>query len=151
MLNDIRGSKGYDIGSGSNATSFSAISTGYYQGTALRLYTTVISSNQALNMNNYTYYYFDTTHVATGDGVLLRLASGASAPSVVASNLLGPLYFTSETYLGNTQTVRTYKGVIHTVLQFSQFQYPLTPVGTNGLYDYYRIDCRATPHLPDGP
>jgi hypothetical protein len=44
---------------------------------------------------------------------------------------------------------RNYKGVIHVKLQFCQFQYPLTPVGTNGLYDYYKMEFRATPHLPE--
>jgi len=77
--------------------------------------------------------------------------NGASA-KVICSNLINTMYFTSEDYRGTVQTnVRTYKGVVHTTLQFQQFQYPLTAVGSNGLFDYYRIECRATPHIPDGP
>jgi hypothetical protein len=66
------------------------------------------------------------------------------------SNLINTLYFTSEDYYGRTQSVRTFKGVVHATLQFSLFLYPLTQVGSNQMYEYYRIDCRATPHIPDG-
>ena len=81
---------------------------------------------------------------------MLWINSTNGTATMMLSNLINTLYFTSENYLGQTQSVRTYKGVVHTTLQFSQFQYPLTPVGTNGLFDYYRIECRATPHIPDG-
>jgi len=28
---------------------------------------------------------------------------------------------------------------------------PRVPIGgSNGLFDYFRIECRATPHIPDG-
>ena len=151
MLTDIRGAKGYDIGTWTSGTNFSPTTTGNLQANAVRLYTAVITSNQAVNMSSYTLYYFDLSQVANNDGLLWRLTSTAQTPTVVASNLINTLYFTSEDYMGNTQTVRTYKGVIHATLQFCQFQYPQTPIGTNGLFDYYRIDCRATPHLPDGP
>jgi hypothetical protein len=70
---------------------------------------------------------------------------------IAISNLIAPLYFTAENYQGNTQTVREFKSVIHATFQYSQFQYPLTKVGSNCIFDYYRIDLRATPHLPDGP
>ena len=151
MLADIRAAKGYDIGNTTAGTNFMIITNGYLQGTAVRLYTAIISSNQTVDLSNYTLYYFDLSQVANNDGLLWRLTSTYPTPTIVASNLINTLYFTGEDYLGNTQTVRTYKGVIHTTLQFCQFQYPQTPIGTNGLFDYYRMDCRATPHLPDGP
>ena len=152
MLSDIRAAKGYDIGNvPASGTNFTVITNGNLQGTAVRLYTAVLSSSQAVSLTNFTQYYFDLSQVAANDGLLWRFTSAAPTPTVVASNLINTLYFTSEDYLGNTQMVRTYKGVIHTTLQFCQFQYPQTPIGTNGLFDYYRIDCRATPHLPDGP
>ncbi len=152
MLNDIRGAKGYDIGTASSAANFLAISNGTtMQGTAVRLYTAVISTNQTINLTNYTIYFYDSSQASNYDGILYRCTSSATTPTVVASNLISPLTFFSENWTGAVQTVRTYKGVIHATLQFQQFQYPLTRVGTNGLYDYYRIECRATPHLPDGP
>jgi hypothetical protein len=150
LLYDIRAAKGYAIGSMSG-TNFIPDTNGIIQGTGLQLYPMVISTNQVIDPSHYILYYFDTSQAASGNGKLWRMNSTNGVPTVTISNLINTLYFTSEDYLGNTQTVRTYKGVIHATFQFCQFQYPLTAVGTNGLYDYYRIDCRATPHLPDGP
>jgi hypothetical protein len=133
-----------------SGTNFIAITNGNFQGPAIRLFVAAISTNQVIDSSRYILYWFDTTQAASGNGMLNRMNSTNGVAKVVLSNLVNTLYFTSENYLGDTQTVRTYKGVIHTILQFTQFQYPLTAVGTNGLFDYYRIDCRATPHIPDG-
>ncbi len=149
MLYEIRSAKGFDIGTVSG-TNFTAITSGSMQGTGLKLYTITVSSNRVVDATRYVLYYFDTSQIASANGILWRQNSTNGAASIVVSNLINTLYFTSEDYLGATQAVRTYKGIVHCTLQFSQFQYPLTPVGTNGLFDYYRIDCRATPHIPDG-
>lgn len=151
LLQDIRAAKGYQIGSVSGTNIFTAITNGNQQGQALILYPILISTNESIDTTKYILYYYDLSDSANSDGRLWRYISTNQATSVIASNLINTLYFTSEDYSGATQTVRTYKGVIHTTLQFCQFQYPLTTVGSNSLYDYYRIDCRATPHLPDGP
>ncbi len=151
LLHDIRAAKGYDIGNISTSTNFSAFGNGTnMQGPALRLYTTILSTNQAINLTNYIVYYFDTSHAAASDGILYRMTSG-STPKVVVSNLVNTFTFSSEFYTGGVQNVKTYKGIVHTTLQFCQFQYPKATVGTNGLFSSYRIECRATPHLPDGP
>jgi hypothetical protein len=151
MMQDIRASKGYDIGSYFDGTSvFTAITNGNLQGPDLRLYSSIISSNQMINTNQYIVYYFDSSQAAAGNGMLWRYGPGG-VTTLVTSNLINTLWFTSENYLGSTQTSRTYKGVVHTTLQFTKFLYPLTQVGSNCLYTYYRIDCRVTPHLPDGP
>ena len=149
MLYDIRSAKGFDIGTMSG-TNFTAITNGTFQGPGLMLYTIAVSSNQVVDATRYTLYWFDTSQTNNSNGMLWRLNSTNGAAVVIVSNLINTLYFTSEDYLGNAQTIRTYKGVVHATLQFSQFQYPLTAVGTNGLFDYYRIECRATPHIPDG-
>lgn len=149
MLYDIRAAKGFDIGTMSG-TNFTAITSGTFQGVGLKLYTVAVSSNQVVDGNRYTLYWFDPSQTNNSNGMLWRLNNTNGVPVIILSNLINTLYFTSEDYLGNTQAVRTYKGVIHATLQFSQFQYPLTPIGTNGLFDYYRIECRATPHIPDG-
>lgn len=150
LLQDIRAAKGYDIGTMSG-TNFTLITNGILQGAGLKLYSVVISTNQAVDPNKYLIYYFDSNQLASANGMLWRMNSTNGVPAVTVSNLINTLYFTSEDYFGRTQTVRTYKGVIHATLDFCQFQYPLVAVGSNGLYDTYRIDCRATPHLPDGP
>lgn len=151
MLQDIRGAKGYQIGtvSGTNNT-FTPITNGVQQGIAVELYPIVISTNEALNTSVYTLYYFDSSDSANNDGRLWRCDTN-QVYTVVASNLINTLYFTSEDYTGTPQSTRTYKGIIHTTLQFCEFQYPLTMIGSNYLFNAYRIDCRATPHLPDGP
>ena len=149
LLYDIRAAKGFDIGTMAG-TNFTPTTNGPFQGTSLKLYCIAISTNSAIDPNRYILYYFDTSQSASLNGMLWRVNSTNGTAKVMVSNLINTLYFTSEDYLGRTQSVRTYKGVVHATLQFSQFQYPLTPVGTNGLFDYYRIECRATPHIPDG-
>lgn len=149
MLYDIRAAKGFDIGT-LTGTNFIAITNGTVQGAALKLYCIAISTNSAIDPNRYIMYYFDTSQAASANGMLWRVNSTNGTAAVMVSNLINTLYFTSENYTGRVQSVRTYKSIIHTTLQFSQFQYPLTAVGTNGLFDYYRIDCRATLHIPDG-
>jgi type II secretory pathway component PulJ len=145
---DIRGSKLWFIGNMSGTT-FNGINDGSaQQGTALQLFTNNNSSS-----SQYTLYYFDLTDVNNNNGKLVRTESIPWNPVVIASNLIDTLYFTAENYAGQTATnegtSKAYKGVIHTTLKFKQFQYPLTSVGSNCLYDYYQMDFMATPHLPE--
>jgi len=149
---DIRSAKGYDICAVlPPGTNYNIITNGNYQGSGLLLYSFVISTNQVIDTNQFILYFFDGTQATNRNGMLWRWKRPGGTATLVVSNLLDPLYFTSENYQGYTQTVRTYKGVIHTTLQFSQFLYPRVPIGgSNGLFDYFRIECRATPHIPDG-
>ena len=145
---DIKSSKMWFLGNMSG-TNF-AMSTNSSQGTAIQLCETT-------NGSSYILYYFDLSNSNNNDGHLVRISTNAATPVVIASNLvnwLGNGYvFVCEDYNGNPATnwgiSRTYKDVIHTTLQFCQFQYPLTQVGSNGLYDYYKIEFKATPHLPE--
>ena len=142
---DIRSAKMWNIGSISGSN-FVALTNGAVQGTALQLC-------QTTNGSQYTVYYFDLSDVANSDGKLMKTSITNWSPVVVASNLINTLYFTAENYNGSTQNVslnsKSYKNVIHVNLQFCQFQYPQTAVGTNGLYDYYKVEFRVTPHLPE--
>jgi hypothetical protein len=153
MLNDIRMAKGFAIGtiSGTNFTSFSAITSGLYQGTALQLYPILVSTNDSIDYTKYILYAFDLSQTNVSNGRLWRYVSTNQVSSVVASNLINTLFFSSESYSGTNQYLPTYKNVIHTTLQFCEFVYPVTMVGSNQVFEYYRIDCRAAPHLPDGP
>lgn len=145
---DIRSSKMWFVGN-MNGTNFSII-TNNSQGTAIKLFQTTNGSVAIL-------YYFDLSNSNNSDGHLLRTSTTNWNPVVVASNLVnwlgGGYCFTVEDYNGQPATndadSMSYKRIIHATLQFCQFQYPLTAVGTNGLYDYYKIDFRATPHLPE--
>jgi Tfp pilus assembly protein PilW len=148
---DIRGAKMWFIGN-MNGTTFSNINNGTaQQGPALQLFTTTNGSTP------YILYYFDLTDVNNNNGKLMRLTSSSTTPVVIASNLVNWLnngyVFTAEDYNGGTNSTdgsRAWKNVIHTTLQFCKFQYPITTVGgTNSLYDFYKMEYRATPHLPE--
>jgi Tfp pilus assembly protein PilW len=143
---DIRSSKMWFIGNMSGTT-FTAITNGSpQQGAAVELCATT-------NGSQYILYYFDLSQVANNNGQLMRTTSTNWNPVCLASNLINTLYFTAENYQGIIQTNagnnNAYKNVIHATLQFCQFQYPLTLVGSNYLYDFYMMDFRATPHLPE--
>jgi hypothetical protein len=151
LKNDIYGAKGWQVGSW-NGSTFTGYTNGVnQQGNALVIYPLIISSNQIVDMSRYFMYYFDASEVANNNGRLWFYNSTNGLNRIAVSNLIAPLYFTAENYQGNTQTVREFKSVIHATFQYSQFQYPLTQVGSNSIFDSYRIDVRATPHLPDGP
>jgi len=147
---DIRTAKMWFIGNlgGANGTNFTAITSGPMQGPALELCQTSAGTQ-------FTIYYF-TNYGGNVGGVLMKSLTSNWNPTVVASNLFEPsgnYYFYAENYAGVTQTnslaIGFYKNVIHVTLDFYQFQYPLTQVGTNGLYDYYKMEFRSTPHLPE--
>jgi Tfp pilus assembly protein PilW len=158
MMNDIRSAKGFMIGniSNTNLTTLTPVTNGLIQGTALQVYPILISTNESIDYTKFIQYSY-VSNVVSGfgstpsSGVLYRYDSTNGITSVVASNLINSLIFYSENYAGSNQWSPTYKNVVHTTLQFCEFQYPLTMIGSNYLFDYYRIDCRATPHLPDGP
>ena len=153
MLDDIRMAKGYAVGtiSGTNFTTFSAITNGTFRGVALQLYPILVGTNDSIDYTKFVLYAFDLSQTNVSNGRLWRYTSTNQISTIVASNLISTLFFSSENYNGTNQCLSTYKSVIHTTLQFCEFIYPLTLVGSNQLFQYYRMDCRATPHLPDGP
>lgn len=144
---DIRSAKMWSIGnlSGTGWTNFVAITNGPLQGAALQL---CLSNSSSV----FTIYYF--TNAGNNNGILMRAAIPGWNPKVVCSNLIDNLYFTAENYAGQEQTntisnVNSFKNIVHVKLDFCQFEYPRTQVGTNGLYDFYKLEFRATPHLPE--
>jgi hypothetical protein len=151
LSEDIYAAKNWQIGSW-NGSSFTATASGVsQQGTALIIYPLILTSNQIVDMSKYFVYYFDASAVASKNGLLKYYNSTNGVAQICVSNLIDPLYFTCEDYRGVTQSNRASKSVIHATFQYAQFQYPLTQVSSNSLFDTYRIDIRATPHLPDGP
>jgi prepilin-type N-terminal cleavage/methylation domain-containing protein len=143
LTEDIRSAKIWQIGNGS-ASTFTAIANGSaQQGNALKL-------NLTVNTNFFIVYYFDTS-----SHELLRRHSSDIAPKVIAGDLTNitanSMTFRAENYRGDIQKDLTHKGVINAMLEFAQYQYPLTKVGPGLRYDYYKIEIKATPHVPDGP
>src|ERR1039458_3414351 len=85
LLQDIRAAKGYDIGTMSG-TNFTLITNGILQGAGLKLYSVVISTNQAVDPNKYLIYYFDSNHLASANGMLWRMNSTSGVPAVTVSS-----------------------------------------------------------------
>ena len=109
------------------------------QGTALLI-------NRTTDTNFYILYYFDTAH-----NELRRRQSGGGHAVLIAANLTNTMFFRAENYRGDEQADLTHKGVINVVMQFCQYQYPLTRVGPGYYFDYYKIQFKLTSHVPDGP
>ena len=139
ITSDIRSAKVWQIGNYASST-FSANNAGTNQmGNALQLSFTN-------NYNNNVTYYFATIG---GDGKLCRIRTGDATYSVMASNLFNSLTFVAENQAGTVVTDQQWRYTIHFILQFRQYQYPQTVVGTNGLYDFYKMEFRVTPRAPD--
>jgi prepilin-type N-terminal cleavage/methylation domain-containing protein len=138
LTTEIRSAKIWAIGVG-DETSFVPIPNGtLQQGSALQF-------SYTPDTNRYIRYYFETNH-----GRLCRLASDGAGRRVIADHLTNNMFFRAEDYLGNVKTDLSYKYVIRVLLEFRQYQFPLTRVGPGYLYDYYKLDFRVTPHCPDG-
>jgi prepilin-type N-terminal cleavage/methylation domain-containing protein len=136
---DVRSCKSWRIGNG-NLAGFEPIPNGAAQvGNALMVY-------PMTGTNAFVMYYFDTTRRE-----LHRGQSGVADTRLVAQNLTNTMYFRAENYRGEVQTDLSHKGVINVMLQFCQYQYPLTQVGPGHYYDYYKMEFRLTSHVPDGP
>jgi len=136
MVRDIHSAKIWRVGSGSFST-FSAVATNALQtGNALQL-------SLSYDTNTYIRYYFDTNA-----GNLYRMHSGDTSGTLLASALTNTMYFAAEDYTGTVKSDITYRYLIHAALQYAEYQYPQTKVGSNYLFSYYRMDFRATPHAP---
>lgn len=137
LLTDIRSAKIWNLGNGS-FTTFSQITNDAVQkANALQISLTT-------DTNQYIRYWFDTNKYQ-----LCRMHSGDTTNTIIAKNLTNSFYFYGEDFQGNVQTNLTKKYVVHVTLQFAQYQYPLTKVGPGYLYDFYKLEFRATPHTPD--
>lgn len=145
LTEEIRAAKIWNVGNGS-FSNFTAIANGTaQQGNAVKLQLTT-------DATKYVVYYFDTSARK-----LYRQQTGSPppAPTVIASGLTNvtanSMVFRAEDYRGVTQTDLTHKGVISTLLEFAEYQYPMTQVGPGLQYDYYKMQFKATAHVPDGP
>jgi len=165
LLDEIRSGKNVQIGSGTS-TNFTPVTSGLQQGDTLQI---IESTN-----TGWTNYYFFSSNQPniyenpTNGAWLIRVAvSGATATTnVVARNIFtttnqwmtNALNFSALGFNGTTwglltndpTTYSTHNYIVNVLLQFYQYQYPLTRVGTNGtyLYDYYQINLQAARRAP---
>jgi prepilin-type N-terminal cleavage/methylation domain-containing protein len=135
---DIHSAKTWSVGN-MVASTYTALTNGALQtGTAIEL---CLSTN----LNIYIRYYF-----VTNQGQLYRVHTNQT-PTLICKNLTNSLFFQAEDYKGVVQTTLSHKCIIHVMLQFAQYQYPQTIVGAGYFYDFYKMEFRLTPHVPDGP
>jgi hypothetical protein len=137
LTGEVRASKMFRVGNGTQTT-FIPIPDGEpQQGTALRIYPTT-------STNSYIQYYFDED-----DAELRRKQSGIEGFTVVADHLTNSMSFQAEDYLGNVLTELQHNYIVSFQLHFYQYQYPITHVGPGFYYDYYKIDVKATRRAHD--
>jgi hypothetical protein len=144
IVQDVRSAKISSVGNG-NPSSFAPIPNGTAQrGNALRISLTS-------NIGYYVMYYFDSTDPQNNKLYRYEITASGSSTSLVADHLTDPLFFSAEDRLGVVWTTpqQQWRYVIHFTINFLQFQYPLTKVGTNYLYDFYKMEFKVTPHAPD--
>lgn len=58
-----------------------------------------------------------------------------------------PAMFALEDFRGRRLTERSANGIIAVTLDFRQFQYPITKVGSEYYYDYYRLQTRIAKRM----
>lgn len=141
---EIRSAKRWEVGNISGS-SFVEVPDGQSQrGTGIRIFPLSGDSNT----NTYIQYYFNTNAKT-----LMRLSSGGGGAKLIADKLTNNMAFQAEDYAGTVQTQGTHqwKNCIRVILEFAEYQYPLTKVGPGYLYDYYKVEFRATPHCPEFP
>ena len=161
MLEEIRSGKNVQIGTGWS-TNFTPVTNGAQQGDTIQ----IIPST---NLNYLIYYYFYTNPPSNANW-LVRVAVTATngvtnnVTNIVAQSINNTtnqwmtnvlnfsalwLNGTNWTLLTNDPTiVSNHNYLVTCLLQFYQYQYPLTYVGTNCLYDYYQINLQAARRAP---
>ena len=138
LSGDIRSAKMWYIGSGDQATFTPCGNATNQQGNALKVY-------PSTSTNAYAIYYFDTNACK-----LYRYTNGMSTSKVIVSGLTNAsgtsMSFHAERYDGTTLTDLQFKYVIVAMLEFCQYQYPLTKVGPQYFYNYYRMQFKVASH-----
>jgi uncharacterized membrane protein YgcG len=131
ILGDIRAAKGIGVGTNYSGNIFSNVPQGSnYIGTAIQLSFT--------RSTNVVVYYFDRTN-----NWLCKRTNGYSGFDIMASEMTNTFIFKGEDYLGNPVTYLDNHCVINISMEFYQYQYPLVTIGSNQLYDYYKLEFKA--------
>ena len=141
MGHEIRSAKRWEVGNISGS-SFVEVPDGQPQrGTGIRIF-------QSSATNSYIQYHFNTNA-----RTLLRLQTGFAGTKMVAEELTNNMSFQAEDYRGVVQTGGTglWRNCIRVILEFAQYQYPLTQVGPGFMYDYYKVEFKVSPHCPTLP
>src|ERR1035441_10083683 len=139
LTGDIRSAKWWKVGNGTNQI-----------GNALKL-----CASGDTNSTAFIIYCFDTNACN-----LYRMTNGVTPFQIIAQSLTNSgtlgngttntsMTFHAEQYDGTPAMDWQYKYAIVTTMEFCQYQYPLTSVGPNYYYNYYRIQLKAASHCPN--
>jgi type II secretory pathway pseudopilin PulG len=132
IRDEIRSGKTLLVGTG-DATAFTPPAINANQiGNALQIY-------PSTDTNQFVRYYLDAT-----DQKLKRLTSGTDQITVLASYITNDLVFAAENHQGQVLTNDQNNRVIRLMLDFFQWQYPISTAGSDGMYDYYQLNTRIT-------
>jgi prepilin-type N-terminal cleavage/methylation domain-containing protein len=146
MRDRIRSSKIAWIGTYSNGSGFARVPLGLQQmGNALELATT------NGNATNFMVYYLDTWD-PTNTLFSYGISNNLSTPLTVEAKYVTNFYcFYGENYQGTNTTDYENNTVIHVLLQFYQWEYPLGFIGTNAInaYNFYNISARIMRRASD--
>lgn len=130
VRDEIRMGKILIVGNG-NATTFAANPDNAPQiGNALQIHLTT-------NRNIFVRYFVDTDTTS-----LNRVINGQV--QTVANYITNEVAFQAEDYAGNVLTNNQNNRVIRMTLEFYQWEFPTASAGDGGMYDYYRLQTRAT-------
>jgi len=160
MLNEIRGGKSVQIGTGWH-TNFIPITNGLQQGDTIQI-------APSTNTTAFVYYYIDTNSADVNYNCLVRIGTTNNGvttnfyTNIVCTYLTNMptqwatngLIFQAFDYTGTNlltvdpATISNYNYVVGFLLQFSQFQYPQTKVGSNYFFNYYQIQFQASRRSP---
>ena len=132
VRDEIRSGKVLLVGNGSSSTFTPSADNQPNIGNAVQIYATT-------NTNTFVRYYLDAN-----DDRLKRVKSGSTNVQVIANYVTNDIAFRAEDFRGQVLTNNQNNRVIRMVLEFYQWEFPVATVGTNGLYDYYRLQTRIT-------
>ena len=132
VRDEIRSGKVLLVGNGSSSTFTPSADNQPNIGNAVQIYATT-------NTNTFVRYYLDAN-----DDRLKRVKSGSTNVQVIANYVTNDIAFRAENFRGQVLTNNQNNRVIRMVLEFYQWEFPVATVGTNGLYDYYRLQTRTT-------
>jgi len=150
IVDEIRACKNVQIGTGTYA-SFAPITNGVQQGPTLQ----IIPST---NLSMLIYYWFDTNNACLWragitNGIVTTNVVAQYLTNMTSQWLTNSMTFAAMDYTGLTNltvdpTNYNYNYVVNILMQFAQYQYPMTLVGSNYLFNYYQLTYSATRRNP---
>jgi len=137
LVGEIRSAQRVAVGTGS-ATSFSEFADGVaQQGNAIQIYKS--DYHPTINSNSYIRYFRDA-----GTKNLIRKLGTSSTLETVAHSITNSTVFSATDHKGVVLTDNDNNQVIGVNLEFYQIRYPIVTIGSNQVFEYFRLSSRIT-------